>query len=213
MRKLITRLFTGKNRPLPADGFTIAKNDAHRLPGRSPAYLIVNALVRDESRAGLVVVRQTVSNDPVARWAVPGGKVEPGETIHNAVHRELREETGLIYAGDVAHAYTVHYLLPGASPTDVVVHVFDGHGDGVDAVLGLGAIVSPDPEGDVLTVEMVPLATAIERLRATPERVVREPLLAYLAGSRPAGCFWSYSLLDMGQEPTCFEPVSRPRCH
>jgi ADP-ribose pyrophosphatase YjhB (NUDIX family) len=81
---------------------------ASERPGSCPAYVIVNALVRGESGTGLVVVRQAAPGDPVPRWMVPGGKVEPGETVHAALARELREETGLAYAGDVAHAYSVH---------------------------------------------------------------------------------------------------------
>ena len=182
------------------------EKEACELPGLLPAYVIVNALVRDESRTRLVVVRQAVPSDPVPRWAVPGGKVEPGETVHSALARELREETGLAYAGDVAHAYTVHYLVPEATRVHAIVHVFDGQGDGVAAALGAGPLSSPDPEGDVQAVEMVPLATAIERLGAIPERVVREPLLAYLAGDRPAGCLWSYSFPGTGREPSLFGP-------
>lgn len=179
---------------------------ACELPGSLPAYVIVNALVRDETGASLVVVRQAAPGDSVPHWAVPGGKVEPGETVHSALARELREETGLAYAGDVAHAYTVHYLVPDDARAHAIVHVFDGQGDGVTAALGADAVPSPDPEGDVLAVEMVPLATAIGRLGAIPERVVREPLLAYLAGGRPAGCFWSYPVPGTGQEPSVFEP-------
>lgn len=174
--------------------------------GGLPVYVIVNALVRDESGTGLIVVLQAAPGDLAPHWAVPGGKVEPGETVHSALARELREETGLAYAGDVTHAYTAHYLVPEDARAHAIVHVFDGQCDGAAAAMGAGAVPSPDPEGDVQAVEMVPLATALDRLGAIPERIVREPLLAYLTEDRPAGCFWSYPFPGTGSEPSVFEP-------
>lgn len=36
------------------------------------------------------------------RWSLPGGRVEPGETAHEAVIREMAEETGLtVEVGDL----------------------------------------------------------------------------------------------------------------
>jgi 8-oxo-dGTP diphosphatase len=53
----------------------------------------VGAVVRDESGRILVVRRARPPSEGL--WSIPGGRVEPGETLVEAVRREVREETGL----------------------------------------------------------------------------------------------------------------------
>jgi 8-oxo-dGTP diphosphatase len=43
----------------------------------------------------ILLIQQHGKDDPVATWALPGGSVEVGELLTEALLREIREETGL----------------------------------------------------------------------------------------------------------------------
>jgi 8-oxo-dGTP diphosphatase len=56
-----------------------------------PEVAVGGVVVRDDA---LLLVRR--GHGPAAgEWSVPGGRVHPGEGLHEAVVREVKEETGL----------------------------------------------------------------------------------------------------------------------
>lgn len=68
-------------------------------PGQSAPIACVGAIVFDECRRMLVVQRGRAP--AVGRWSIPGGRVEPGESLRQALEREVREETGItVHAGE-----------------------------------------------------------------------------------------------------------------
>jgi 8-oxo-dGTP diphosphatase len=65
------------------------------VPDVTPPALVpcVGAVVRDDAGRLLLIRR---GHEPSrGLWSLPGGRVEPGETLEAAVVREVREETGL----------------------------------------------------------------------------------------------------------------------
>lgn len=72
-------------------------NDVSRL---RPA---VRALVLDDRGAALLV---RLSFPHGAWWVLPGGGIAEGESDHDALHRELAEEIGLVGAVIGAHLWT-----------------------------------------------------------------------------------------------------------
>ncbi len=55
-----------------------------------------------------ILLVQRAAPPAAGMWAVPGGKVHPGEGLQEALEREILEETGFcIRVGDIAHVFDV----------------------------------------------------------------------------------------------------------
>lgn len=75
----------------------------------------VGGVIVDRGRA--VLIRR--GTEPLlGQWSIPGGTVEIGETIEEAVRRELREETGLeVCVLELIELFDRIYFDNGAAPS------------------------------------------------------------------------------------------------
>lgn len=82
---------------------------------------------RPDGRILLLLRARTVSTDPGA-WELPGGKMDHGETLRNALAREVEEETGLrIQVGEPFHV--THFTKEPFWVTSVTFECHDPDGE------------------------------------------------------------------------------------
>src|SRR5882672_6213995 len=74
---------------------------------------VVAALLERDGRV-LIAQRRPAGAHPL-KWEFPGGKVERGETPHDAVVRELREELAIEVEG-ASEVARYEYQYPGRPP-------------------------------------------------------------------------------------------------
>jgi 8-oxo-dGTP diphosphatase len=127
------------------------------------------AAVVEQEGALLLVRHQKPHRDPY--WVLPGGRLEPGETIPECAGRELAEETGLT-AGFSGVLYVSEFLREGRHTIDIVARMSSQ--DEAEASLGSDPEVEPGTEptlrelrwvsvGELKEIELLP-ASIKERL-------------------------------------------------
>jgi 8-oxo-dGTP diphosphatase len=132
-----------------------------------PVLHVASAIMR---RGGDVVLVLQGGRDEEPFWALPGGVVDEGELVPEALVREVREESGLeiapltplAFIRQVDNRQPVQLVagLPGAGYL-VTVWTFDVGG-------WTGDLSAQDPDGFVREARLVPVDEAVARLRRTP---------------------------------------------
>ena len=125
-----------------------------------------------ERNGRILVVANRYPNQPQLLWNLPGGRQEPQETADRTVIREFAEETGLAVRPN-GLAYVAE-SFDASTQTQFTAICFRVEGDGEPAL--------PPDDPHVRDWRWVD-AAELPALLAV--RVVREPLLAYLADRQP----------------------------
>ncbi len=135
---------------------------------------LVNALIRREGH--ILLVEQRGPQDVAPSWALPGGQVEAGEALAEAVRRELSEETGLDLVGEPRLTFVVQVLRTAAADEMV-------EGVAFTFACAVSGVIQPrDPDGDVLRAAWIEEEDALNRLDALAWYDTA-PLRAWLSGN------------------------------
>lgn len=114
----------------------------------------------------LLLVRHQKPDRP-AYWVLPGGRLEPGETVPECAEREVMEETGLTgrFSGVL---YVSEFMREGRHTVDITARVAAEESE--EASLGSDPEVSPGAEPTLRELRWVRL-DELKELELLPARI------------------------------------------
>jgi len=115
------------------------------------------ALIRDDTGEQVVMVKNKHNSE--AYWSLPGGAVEPGETLEQAVKREAKEESGLDI--HIEGLYSVREVFFKEAGDHALLFTFEA------SIVG-GELQASDPDDEIMEVRWVPVETANEWFARLP---------------------------------------------
>jgi len=105
------------------DGYV---HELRRLVGPRPLILVGAGVILQDREGAILLQRR--SDDGL--WGLPGGIMEPGESLEETARRELREEVGLeagrLALWQVFSGGEMHHLYPNGDEVHFVTAVFVG---------------------------------------------------------------------------------------
>ncbi len=158
---------------------------------------------RDGELYFLMIKRTTRGSNP-GQWALPGGKVDPGETLSETARRELHEETGL-----------------QASPADVLGLLDDfsaSRGIVITPVVVLipGAQMARRNPAEVASLHPLPLsrltAPGVPRWKTSGNsRLLQMPLRHDMVVHAPTGAIlWQFAEVALNGNPVRVSSLAEP---
>ncbi|MFI1577571.1 NUDIX hydrolase [Embleya sp. NPDC020630] len=148
--------------------------------------LVIGIVRRDDE---ILLVRESLGTGGEMLWSLPGGGVEDGELMHEALRRELREETGLLVGDPVRTAFLLHIdseRHPSAFAAAFEIDQWSGN-------------ITPG-DNDIEQAAFFPLPNALKLLGELDSAIQREPIVGYLSGAVAPGTTWLYR--SRGDEET-----------
>ena len=174
--------------------------------GRRPAAVALVLLPDDQGRACFLLTRRAKTlRAHAGQWALPGGRIDAGESAERAVRRELEEEVGLALEADAVLGSLDDYgTRSGFIITPVVVQ----------AERAAALVANP---GEVAAIYRVPLADLerpdVPRFIRIPESerpVIQVPLLGSLIHAPTAAVIYQMREVVVHGRPTRVDHLEQP---